>query len=295
MAEIYRDSVNKAAEFSVPGATVKSAWIERKGVSTDTTFTQGTGGGPPLVLIPYSVTRYDGKFDVVVDYEIEGREYQKRDTHEVITPLFSPQELIEFDPDFNSLVNKDGKNDDEKYAAIHNLERLIRTLFETITGQKFGLEYGTVVFPGSGSKMIGLPKRALDVKPYENSNDISAYGFTNITNDGWVLRASPRSSWIQKFEPDNSTYARATFSRDKNYSLTGLWGYHSPPEDIVLAAKILASDYGCEQAAWRDKWIKSIRAADWRIEFDSRAYLLTGNVKVDQLLDKYTRVRMVVL
>ena len=284
MAEIYRDEVGLGVEFSVPSATILEAWIERKGVFTDTQF---TNGNPPSIQVPYSVTRYDGKFDVGVRYTIEGREYTKKDTHEIVTPLFKPAELIEYDSDFSKLPEQ----------QLIDLEVLIRTLFEVITGQKFGLEYGTIYFTGSGSKMVGLPKRAVDVKPYEKSNSISSHGWTNITNDGWVLQATPRSpSWIDKFEGDGYNISNAgVFRSDRNYSLTGLWGYHSPPEDIVLAAKILASDYGCEQSLWRDRWIKSIRAADWRIEFDSRAYQLTGNVKVDQILDKYTLVRMVVL
>lgn len=282
MAEIYRDSVGLGVEFSVPESTIVEAWIERKGVFTDTDFTNEP---VPTIQVPYSVTRYDGKFDVTVRYTVEGAEYTKKETHEIVTPLFKKEELIAYDSDFSKLSD----------SQIADLEVLIRTLFEVITGQKFGLEYGTVFFNGSGSSMIGLPKRAIEVKPYESSNSISSHGWTNITNDGWVLRAAPRSSWISKFDEDYSVSNRAAFRADRNYSLTGLWGYHSPPEDIVLAAKILASDYGCEQSLWRDRWIKSMRAADWRVEFDSRAYQLTGNVKVDQILDKYTLVRMVVL
>lgn len=292
MAEIYRDSVGLGVQFSVPGSNVLSAHIDRRGVITQTSH--AVINGAPVVSVPYSVTRYDGKFDAVVKYEVEGREYEKRDTHEIVTPLFTPEELIDYDPDFERLV-RDPKGERD-YTEIKNLEVIIRSLFEVITGQKFGLEFDTVTFPGSGSRMVGLPKRAVEVHPYRSTNSISSYGWTQITNDGWVLKAAPRSSWVEKFEPDlYSVGGRGVFSEGRTYSLTGLWGYHSVPEDIVTAAKLLASDYGCDQSLWRDRWIKSIRAADWRVEFDSRAYILTGNVKVDQILDKYTLVRMVVL
>lgn len=284
MAEIYRDSVDKGVEFGVKGATVLEAWIERRDTVTNTDF--DTTGDTTVVRIPYVVTRYDGKFEVAVRYEIEDREYIKRETHEVVTPLFTPEELKEYDPDFNSLTDN----------AIKNLEVIIRSLFETFTGQKFGLEWDTVTFFGSGSSMVGLPKRAIDVSPYRHSNSLTdSYVWHNITNDGWVLHAMPRNSWLEPFEQGHTVSTAPRFSRNRRYGLQGLWGYHSVPEDIVLAAMMLASDYGCDQNAWRDRWIKSIRTADWRIEFDSRAYTLTGNVKVDQILDRYIRVRMVVL
>ena len=282
MAEIYRDTVNKGVTFPVPGALVNNAWIDRKGVETSTTFVSTSGA--TVVRVPYSISRFDGKFDVCVDYTIEGGEYIRRETHEIVSPLFTKEELVVFDSDFSSL--------DE--VAVAELERIIRTIFEVITGQTFGYTYDTVLFPGSGSKKVSLPKRAIEVRPYERSNAISAYGWTHITNDGWVLNASPRTSWIDKFET-GSIETRRVFKDGRTYALTGFWGYHSVPEDIKTAAKILASDYGCDQSLWRDRWIKSIRASDWRLEFDSRAYILTGNVKVDQILDKFTVTKMVVL
>lgn len=283
MAEIYRDSIGLGVQFPLPGVNLEEAWIDRMGVITNTVVNNTPD--PAQILVPYAISRYDGKFDVCARYTIEGNEYVKRDTHEIVTPLFTVDELKAYDPDFKRLRDPE----------IIDLERIIRTLFEVITGQSFGLSYGTVLFRGSGSEMIGLTKRALDVRPYQHSNSLSAYGWTNITNDGWVLRASPRNSWIDKFEGENAVANRTRFRKDRTYSLTGLWGYHSVPEDVKTAAMLLAQDYGCDQALWRDRWIKSIRAADWRIEFDSRAYTFTGNVKVDQILDKYAMARMVVL
>ena len=284
MAEIFRDSVNVGVEFSVSSATIENAVINRKGTLTNTAH--AIVGGKAIIAVPYEITRYDGKFDIVVTYDIGGKEYTKIDVHEIITPLFTPAELREHDSDFSALTDKE---------AI-NLETIIRTVFETLTGQSYGLERDTVTFPGSGSRQVGLPKRAVSVEPYEDSNSIQSLGWTNITNDGWILSVSPRSSWMDKF--DNDEYEkrnRVPFKNGYKYRLTGLWGYHSVPEDIKTAALTLASDWGCDQSEWSNRYIKSMRQGNWRIEFGSMASTFTGNARVDKILDKYRVNRLTVI
>ena len=58
-----------------------------------------------------------------------------------------------------------------------------------------------------------------------------------------------------------------------------------PPADQVKeAAKLLVNDYACAEQTYRDRYLTSMTAADWRIQFHSGAFLKTGNVRADQLL-----------
>lgn len=281
MAEIYRNAVNKAVEFTLPStvATVTSAKIVR----ADEEFTGVTTvvGGKTVVRVPFGITRYDGKFKVVYTATVEGVSETVEQEHVVVTPLFTKEELVAFDPDFNS------STDDE----IIYLERIIRSLFETITGQSFGLEKRRLTVKGSGGASLILPKRAAEPKG-PSFGDYSDGNYALVTNDGWMLERFSVDSWIDVFEPRTGP---GSFKSGKAITLSGLWGYLSVPEDIHLAAMTLASDYGCDTSVWRDRYMKSVGVADMRFTFMSQAFSWTGNVKVDQILDRFTRVRMVIV
>jgi len=74
---------------------------------------------------------------------------------------------------------------------------------------------------------------------------------------------------------------------DYPFAITGDWGYKQVPAAVKEAAKLLVNDYACGEALWRDRYLKSIYSADWRIEFSSRSWESTGNVRADQLLSEY--------
>lgn len=81
---------------------------------------------------------------------------------------------------------------------------------------------------------------------------------------------------------------RATAWRnDYPFTITGKFGYKTVPAPVKEAAKLLVNDYACSEALYRDRYLESIKAADWRLQFSSRAWEYTGNVRADQLLSEY--------
>lgn len=77
------------------------------------------------------------------------------------------------------------------------------------------------------------------------------------------------------------------WKNDYPFEITGDWGYKTVPANVKEAAKLLVNDYACMESAYRDRYLKSIRAADWRLEFSSQAWSSTGNARADLLLDEY--------
>lgn len=283
MGEIHRDSVNQAVVFSVPSIVPTAAKVSRGATQMDTVLNGNAA------LIPYEITRFDGKFDVTWTYYVEGTTYTKTDTHEVVTPMFSKAELIEWDSDFSALS-------DEKFER---LEGIIRVVIETITGQTYGLEHTFVSVPGSGGETLNLPKRlSTPIALNDRTGDLLD-SFVYPINDGWTLKTYDGPTWVDNFytsNPIENPWRKAGYFReDTNYVIEGYFGYDSLPNDIVTAAKILAEDYGCDESLWRDRYIANMRAADWRFEFNGKAFYGTGNVKVDQILEKYAAIRMAVL
>lgn len=86
--------------------------------------------------------------------------------------------------------------------------------------------------------------------------------------------------------PGSSGRATA-WKQDYPFEITGDWGYKSVPAAVKEAARLLVNDYACSEAAYRDRYLESIKAADWRLQFSSRAWESTGNVRADQLLSEY--------
>jgi hypothetical protein len=81
------------------------------------------------------------------------------------------------------------------------------------------------------------------------------------------------------------------FANNRDYLVEGHWGWEAVPDAVKEAAKLLVNDYACADAQYRDRYLVSMTAADWRIQFYSGAYLRTGNVRADQLLSDYVVTR----
>ena len=287
MAEFYRDNQGYTAPkylgFDILGGTFQEARFERNGETVAIATTSPA-------IIPQEIISLGGDFTVTWTYTVGGKEYFKKEDHRVVTPVFTKASLVAWDPEFSSL------SDDK----IFRLENIIRSVIEHITGQKFNYEYKTIGFQGSGGSKIGLPSRLVDASGIYDPNggllDVAVYP----DNDGWTLAINNGPTWVDNLASStapitNPWYLRGIFKNGQQYFITGYFGYHTVPEDISLAAKILAEDYGCDESLWRDRYLASIRAVDWRFDFRPEAFKKTGNVKVDQILEKYTLVGMAVV
>jgi hypothetical protein len=238
--------------------------------------------------IPYKITAVGGDFDVHWTYTVEGHEFNRIDNHRVVTPMFTKPALLAWDQDFALLSD----------SKIVSLERIIRNVIESVTGQTFNYEYASITVPGSGGSVVSLPKRLVTAESLNDRTGELLDSTVYRKNDGWTLSVFSEPSWVErKFTaPITAPWERyGSFRADTQYTISGYWGYASIPSDIAMAALLLAEDYGCDESLWRDRYVANMRSADWRFEFDARAYEGTGNVKVDRLLQKYTLNRMVVM
>jgi hypothetical protein len=82
-----------------------------------------------------------------------------------------------------------------------------------------------------------------------------------------------------------------TFKDGNIYTVDGNWGWEEVPAAVKEAAKLLVNDYACADAQYRDRYLTSMTAADWRIQFNSGAFKGTGNVRADQLLSDFVVTR----
>lgn len=85
------------------------------------------------------------------------------------------------------------------------------------------------------------------------------------------------------------------FKDNVSFAIKGVWGYENVPNDVLTAADLLYNDYACADAAYRNRFINSMRAGNWRFDLRDDAFAGTGNLTADRLLDKYRIDSMVII
>lgn len=288
--EIYRDTTSTVT-LDHPVTGTLTADIKRGDavISADQPVT--TNGNVHTTTIDWSLVPYDGTLSIV--WKKTG--FSRTTWVDVVTPILPLSELAAF---------LDDVSEQDRYDA----EAVVRRIIEAYTGQSFGKFQGTKQVNGNDGTELALPN------PLLNFTSVSDYQFNYepsifiIRGEGWFLAGAPGAYWEIKNAPpedvldtfDNVIYAPGTvkkrdFEFCNTYTITGAWGYESVPYPVVQAARMLLSDYACQDSSYRDRYLESMKAADWRIQFTQAAYDGTGNLKADQLLNPYKLSNMVVI
>lgn len=246
------------------------------------------------VNIPWYLTS-TGR-DLIIDWTVEWVEfgvprlYRDRQFVQIITPIL----------DLKEISRVSGWTEDQD---LRDLERRVRYAIQSYTGQNFGAFRANMDLIGNGDSRLPLPAPLLGV--YSANFRIENI---SIRNDGWVLQA-PTSAGLavgpRSLSDNDTAYYTgapivinprdAKFRHGEPYSIFGLWGYHDVPNDVRQAARLLAVDYACDESLWRDRYIDSVRAGNWRFEVSERTFDGTGNVLADQILHPYRQRLMVLL
>ncbi|QJD50799.1 head-to-tail adaptor [Streptomyces phage Bmoc] len=289
--EIYRDTTSTVTlEHPVTGPLTADVYRGDEVISANQAVTSTTG--KHTTTIDWNLTEYDGQLKIV--WKKTG--FSRATWVDVVTPIVPLSEL-------EALL------DDVAESDRYDAEAVVRRIIEVYTGQSFGKFRGTKDVAGNDSTRLALPMPLLSFT--EMTDSVLSYEPSSfrITGEGWFLGQAPGAWWTIKDAPpeevldqfsDGVIYAPGTikkrdFSYTSVYTITGDWGYESVPYPVIQAAKMLISDYACQDSSYRDKYLESMKAADWRIQFTQAAYDGTGNLKADQLLEPYRLVNMVVI
>lgn len=289
--EIYRDNSGTAVlEHPVTGPLTADIMRGSEVISANQPVTSTSG--KHTTNIGWALTEYDATLTV----KWKKTDFERKTYVEVVTPILPLSELAEL-------------LEDVPLQDQYDAESVVRRIIFVYTGQSFGKFRGTNEVAGNDSTRLALPAPLLSFT--DMSDGVLAYdpsGF-RITGAGWFLGQAPGAWWTIKEAPPEEVldqfssgviYAPGTvkkrdFSYTNIYTITGDWGYESVPTPVVQAAKLLISDYACQDASYRDKYLQSMKAADWRIQFTQAAYDGTGNLKADQLLEPYKLSNLVVI
>lgn len=268
MSEIYKGDTTKAFSFGVQGASVIKAEFIRNGTVVATVNNSDT------VAIPYAITFRSGPFLLKWTYTVGGDAYTEDEVHHVVTPLFTKAELTAWDSDFSTLSD----------AKVKNLESLVRKIVQTYCNQKFESVSKTVVFKSIGNGNYSSPERIVSLPSNFRvfSNDVVYFNRS----------ASPEDYYNVKIPIEAEAYELGWHAPrvPNTVTVTGIFGWNSVPDEVKTAALYLAESFTCKESLWRERYIKSVRAADWRFDYSEQTFASTGSLIADQLLDPFVKV-----
>ena len=287
--EIHRGTI-PTVSFTLPNESTSgvSATYSKNG-STPTPLVVSSSAGLASADLPYQDT--DGIVSIVWSFTVpgvNGGTYSESTYYEVVTPLLTKQEV-------KDIVNKPfGEPVSDSEATL--AEAAVRHVINAHTGQSFGKMLGTYKVRGNGARQLLLPRRLLSIESV-NGQDPADQFF--IGNDGWSLTkydwgVPPTKADAWGLHMDNhgvihnpNNIKLYTFYQQFEYEITGTWGWDYVPSQVREAAKLLVADYSDPDSEYRDRYLTSMTAADWRIQFHAGAFVNTGNARADQLLSDY--------
>lgn len=297
MSTIYVNDSNRRAYLDVPVTPVPGTLevvIRDQGEVIHVVNTVSIEDGRYAITIPFAFVQHDRDLEIHwrFNYLEDGStyEYDSRQELKIVTPLLELREV-------KRVLGEDFS--DEEAADV---ERAVRHIIQAHTGQFFGRFIGRKYISGSGEPYLRLPMRLIKLTTVNGNtywNDALA-----LRGSGWFLQSrsygvptikADFDGWHQEpwgysgRAPIVAPYTRSVFNfvEHAEYEINGEWGWTSVPIDVQEAARLLINDYACADSQYRDRFLTSMTAADWRIQFHEGAFSNTGNVRANQLLAEY--------
>lgn len=276
--------------------------------STPTVLVSGTAvNEPPMGIYTYeinpSVTSIDRTLKVVWTYQVNSISASTTSFISVFTPYVTISDIV----DYYDLGTKPSEINYKSQSQIVNLEKLARTVINGYAGQNFGRRYGYQEIFGQGSDAAWLTEPMLSIDQiYENDRLVydstgsvvyNTFGFNfEITQTNKVIRIV-NPDWDVRYDnqvdPTILYYGR--FRANSRYKFVGQIGWNYVPQDIKLCATLLVGDYMANDSAWRIKYLKKVGLSETNFEMHNGAFNGTGNLIVDNLLDSYRNVGIVII
>lgn len=295
--EIYRNSNDREVHIDVPVLPREDS-IEVTIFSGDTLLhTVSTVTYDPTLqrysfTLPFFLTQNDQTLRVnwKFVYEEDAKVYEYNDDQEVnvVTSIIP---IIEI----KKILGEDAT--DEEAVEV---EKSVRQIIQAHTGQFFGRFSGKRSVTGSGEEFLRLPMKLIALNSLNGNQYVN--NEVTVRGSGWFLQSKSYSvpsiraddhGWhMGRYSgqvPIVAPYTKSTvqFIKNAEYVIDGVWGWKSIPEQVKEAARLLVNDYACGEIAYRDRFLVSMTAADWRIQFHDNAFANTGNVRANQLLAEF--------
>ena len=221
-------------------------------------------------------------------YLVSANTYTRVDYISVVTPY------IDFDT--IKLIAPAGTTDEE----IENAEMFARFVINAYTGVDFSPKMDTITMHGNDKATLVLPYRIERLDSIAVNDEVLWTRDPELNSLGRIISITDTNYGLLSEKYDNvpvwhDFQERAVWNKSYKYAINGLFGWSDIPDEVEYAARILADDYFCRETGWKKRYVEQINASDWRIVFNQKQFQGTGNFFVDQVLNKYRSVGMVLV
>ena len=302
--EVYSDGVLTQAD-SLPILSIYDADNDASPISgLDSVVTvDEPEAGKYSFLLTQVATNLVKVLELRWTYVLNGLEITQTDFYKVETPYSSVNEIIDF---LNFGVTPSEINY-HSINEIENAEKIARTIIEGYTGIRFYLREDSQEIFGIGSDAIQLIERMTSIdQMYEDGllvidNTVNPpynqFGYNlELTQTGYVARLVD-PGWDVRYDNqvDTNILYYGKFRDGSRYKFVGNIGYKYVPEDIKQASMMLVNDLLSNDYAWRNKYLSKVDLSEISFEMSKGAFNGTGNVTVDNILDQYRNINMMII
>lgn len=299
--EAYSNGVLSQAD-SVTTINIYDADNDATPLLTGTAFDEPEVGSYSFMLTP-PLTDITRVLEIVWTYQINGVAFIQKDYYSVDEVYASVSDII----DFLGYGKKPSDINYHKTEEIISAEKIARTIVEGYTYQVFSTRYGSQEMIGNGSDALSLIEKQLtidqmwedDLLVIDNTQNppVNTFGFPlEITQTGFAVRIVD-PGWDIRYDnqvdPTILYYGR--FRDNSRYKLVGNIGYKYVPDDIKLATMLLVNDVLSNDFNWRNKYLNKVDLSEISFEMHGGAFNGTGNITVDNILDQYRNVNIVII
>jgi hypothetical protein len=275
--------------------------VVEEGFASQVVYGDSAAVGRYYYLLTPTITENPRQLRVSWSYEIGGIERKGSKTVFISVPYATLEDL-------RTIKELNEYSDEE----LKSMERLVSKIVDVFCGQSFGYEKDTIKTAfGQDSDFLWLPGRLWQLDEVSilddyvsvlrnpegdiigkdfDSRSVREYVVLDLDNP-WRIRNRRNID----YETLSVTRSRSMFKSGSIYAVRGNWGYPFVPIQITEAAKILVKTYFYDDATYRERYITTIRAGNWRMEFQATGDETTGSANADMILTAYKNINAAVI
>src|SRR6478752_2768545 len=182
MAMIYTNNAYRRTYLDVPVSPVSGTidvTVYQQDAEVFTVDTVYIDDDRLYFNLPFSLTQNDNKYDIrwIFNYVEDGNtfEYDGWTQESVVTPILPLREIAAI---------LEVENDD---AAVGEIEKAVRYIIQSHTGQFFGKYIGTISVSGVGDPNLRLPRRLISYTTINGNNLMNEH--LVLRGNGWYLKS----------------------------------------------------------------------------------------------------------
>ena len=250
------------------------------------------GSGDISFVLPTSISDYDDEYrGLVHEGTLETDTVVASDNIKVVRPYLIPADIL---PAGGVLA------DYVKY------ERIARTSIDNMVG---GFYFSQMILDlqGMGNDKLTLGQRVNDIVSVVRNNEV-VYDRAELDADNeelYTLTADYQSmitvetvatniidGRVPTTIPAPSSYGNTSvrvvdFPAGWNFAVRIENGWSYVPQDIQEASQLLIDDLACLSPSYLNKYVREYETKDFRVDIHRPGFAGTGNLLVDQILQKY--------